>query len=212
MPLESASFAPWTALALFTFITSITPGPNNLMLTITGAHFGLRAAMPAMTGILIGMCLLIGIAGAGVASLLLAFPGLEMALRSVGLGYLLWLSWKLCLSSGIRPNERKMRRPLTIYEAVLFQFANPKAWMMAMTAASAFLPGLLPAMASVGDRITATLAVALCFVVVGGPCIASWAATGAVLQQWLQQGSRLRHFNTVMSALLAATALGMALT
>lgn len=210
MPPESASFAPWAALALFTFTTSITPGPNNLMLTVTGAHFGLRAAVPAMTGILIGMSLLIGIAGAGVASMLSAFPALETALRGVGLGYLLWLSWKLC-APGARLEGRDMHRPLTVREALLFQFANPKAWMMAVTAASTFLPGLLPVAANAGDRAAATLAVALCFVVVGGPCIASWAMLGAALQRWLRQGSRLRGFNAVMGALLAVTALGMVL-
>ncbi len=205
---ESVSFAPWAALALFTFTTSITPGPNNLMLTVTGAHFGLRAAVPAMVGILIGMCLLIGIASAGVASLLLAFPGLELALRGVGLGYLLWLSWKLCAPSA-RLDGRELHRPLTAREAVLFQFANPKAWMMAVTAASTFLPGLLPIVANAGDRAVTTLAVALCFVIVGGPCIACWAILGAALQHWLRQGSRLRGFNATMGILLAATALGM---
>lgn len=210
MPLESVSFAPWAALALFTFTTSITPGPNNLMLTVTGAHFGLRAAVPAMTGILVGMCLLIGLSSAGVASLLLAFPGLELALRGVGLSYLLWLSWKLC-APGARLNGREMHRPLTAREAILFQFANPKAWMMAVTAASTFLPGLLPVVANAGDRAAATLAVAFCFVVVGGPCIASWAVLGAALQRWLQQGARLRGFNATMGVLLAVTALGMAL-
>mgnify|MGYP000976152408 FL=1 len=90
MPPESFSFAPWVALALFTFTTSITPGPNNLMLTVTGAQFGLRATVPAMAGILAGMSVLIGLAGAGVATLLLAVPGLEPALRTVGLGYLPW--------------------------------------------------------------------------------------------------------------------------
>ena len=207
---ESASLAPWTALALFAFATTITPGPNNLMLTVTGAHFGLRAVAPAIAGILIGMSVLIGCAGAGVASLLLAFPGLELALRGVGLGYLLWLSWRLCAPNPSL-DAREMRRPFTICEAILFQFVNPKAWMMAVTAASTFLPGLLPVAANAGDRAAATLAVALCFVVVGGPCITSWAVLGAALQRWLRQRSRLRGFNATMGVLLAATALGMAL-
>ncbi|MCB1826753.1 MAG: LysE family translocator [Candidatus Competibacteraceae bacterium] len=203
---ESLSLAPWIALALFIFATSITPGPNNLMLTVTGAQFGLRATVPAMAGILAGMSLLIGLAGAGVATLLLTAPGLEPALRALGLGYLLWLAWKLCAPDA-RLDSRVIRRPLTMTEAILFQFANPKAWMMAMTAASTFLPGLPPATS--GDQTTATLAVALCFMLIGGPCIACWAILGAALQRWLRQGSRLRRFNIVMGLLLAATALGM---
>ena len=83
-----------------------------------------------------------------------------------------------------------------------------KAWMMAVTAASTFLPGLLPATS--GDQTTATLAVALCFMLIGGPCIACWAILGAALQCWLRQGSRLHRFNIVMGLLLAAAALGMA--
>jgi hypothetical protein len=77
---EPGSFAPWIALVVFAFTTTITPGPNNLMLTVTGAQFGLRAAVPAIAGILMGMSLLIGLASAGAASLLLAFPGLELGL------------------------------------------------------------------------------------------------------------------------------------
>ncbi len=203
---ESLSLAPWVALALFVFATSITPGPNNLMLTVTGAQFGLRATVPAMAGILAGMSLLIGLAGAGVATLLLTAPGLEPALRALGLGYLLWLAWKLCAPDA-RLDSREIRRPLTMTEAILFQFANPKAWMMAMTAASTFLPGLLPATS--GNQTTATLAVALCFMLIGGPCIACWAILGAALRCWLRQGSRLRRFNIVMGLLLAVTALGM---
>ncbi len=206
MPPESLSLAPWVALALFIFVTSITPGPNNLMLTVTGAQFGLRATVPAMAGILAGMSLLIGLAGAGVATLLLTAPGLEPALRALGLGYLLWLAWKLCAPDA-RLDSREIRRPLTMTEAILFQFVNPKAWMIAMTAASTFLPGLPPATS--GDQTTATLAVALCFMLIGGPCIACWAILGAALQCWLRQGSRLRRFNIVMGLLLAVTALGM---
>ncbi len=203
---ESLSLAPWVALALFVFATSITPGPNNLMLTVTGAQFGLRATVPAMAGILAGMSLLIGLAGAGVATLLLTAPGLEPALRALGLGYLLWLAWRLCAPDA-RLDSREIRRPLTMTEAILFQFANPKAWMMAMTAASTFLPGLLPATS--GNQTTATLAVALCFMLIGGPCIACWAILGAALQCWRRQGSRLRRFNIFMGLLRAVTALGM---
>ncbi|MCP5159518.1 MAG: LysE family translocator [Gammaproteobacteria bacterium] len=208
MLLEPFAFAPWVALGLFTFTTSITPGPNNLMLTVTGAQFGLRATVPAMAGILGGMSLLIGLSGAGVVALLLAVPGLETMLRALGLGYLLWLAWKLCAPDA-RLNQREIHRPLTMIEAILFQFANPKAWMMAVTAATTFLPGLLPVGAGAGDQAVATLAVALCFVLIGGPCIACWAILGAALQRQLQQGSRLRQFNTVMGFLLAVTALGM---
>jgi threonine/homoserine/homoserine lactone efflux protein len=203
---ESLSFAPWTTLALFAFTMSITPGPNNLMLTVTGAQFGLRATVPVMAGILAGMCLLIGLAGAGVAVLMLEAPGLEPTLRVLGLGYLLWLAWKLC-APGARLDTRAIRRPLTAAEAVLFQFANPKAWMMAITAATSFLPGLLPVTA--GNQTTATLAIMLCFMLIAGPCIACWAILGAALQNQLQRGSRLRQFNTIMGLLLAVTALGM---
>ena len=190
--LESTAFAPWVALMLFAFATSITPGPNNLMLTVIGARFGFCATVPAMAGILLGMGLLIGLASAGVAALLLATPGLELALRALGLGYLLWLAWRLCAPE-TRLEGRQPHRPLTAGEAVLFQFVNPKAWMMAVTAATAFLPGLLPTVGDSEDRLAATLAMALCFVLVGGPCIASWAVLGAALQRGLRQGARLRR-------------------
>ncbi len=206
---EPASLAPWITLALFTFSTSITPGPNNLMLTMTGAHFGLRAALPALLGIVAGMALLIVLASAGVASLLLAFPLLDMALRGLGLAYLLWLAWTLC-ASGARLQGREVKRPMTLLEAVLFQFTNPKAWMMAVTAASVFAPALLPMEAGLTDRLAATLAVVLSFALIGGPCVASWAVLGALLQRWLQQGQRLQFFNRLMGLLLAITAVAMA--
>ena len=204
---ESLSLAPWAALALFVFTMTITPGPNNLMLTITGAQFGLRATVPVIAGILAGMSVLVGLASAGVAALLLTTSGLAPVLHVLGLGYLLWLAWKLC-APNTRLDAQEIHRPLTLIEAILFQFANPKAWMMAVTAASTFLPGLLPTTS--GDQMTATLAMALCFTLIGAPCIACWAILGAALRRWLQQGTRLRQFNIIMGLLLVMTALGMA--
>lgn len=187
------------ALISFAFVTSVTPGPNNLMLLASGANFGFRRTLPHMFGISAGMALLLACVLGGLGELFVRFPQLQLLLRISGVGYLLWLSWKI-----LRTPPRSMQtdndsaRPFTWWQAVLFQFVNPKAWIMAITAVSSFtLAGQ--------DYWTSGVVLIMVFAVVNLPSVSVWAGFGTLMQQLLSTAARQIYFNRVMAVLTALT-------
>jgi threonine/homoserine/homoserine lactone efflux protein len=175
---------------------SITPGPNNAMLATLGAQHGWRGAAPAAAGVVAGMFLLLVAAGTGVGAAIAAVPALHGVLTAAGVGYMAYLAWLLWHADG----AAKARPPLGFWGAVAFQAVNPKALLMALTAAGGFgLPGGGP------------VAMAGLFVLVGGPCVALWALVGDRLRRWLEAPARARLFSRGMALLVAGTAVAMVL-
>lgn len=194
---------PETILALvsFAFATSITPGPNNLMLTASGVNFGFRRTIPHMLGIGAGFVALLLAVGAGLGSLFTAFPPLQVALKIAGAVYMLFLAWKIFRAAGIDGGSAADSRPMTFMEAALFQWVNPKAWVMALSAMAIYVR---PAHV-VGDVI----AVALIFGLVNVPSVSSWAGFGHLLREWLRDPARVRLFNAIMAVLLVVSIVPM---
>lgn len=188
-------------LAAFAFVSSITPGPNNIMLTSSGILFGFQRSIPHMLGITIGFGLLLALCAAGIGSLILAVPALHDALKVFGSAYLLRLSWQL-RSMAFGQGDRAAARPMSFLGAALFQFANPKAWVMAITGAAAFLPLVQPVWWAIA-------LFCLVFCTVNLPCISVWAGTGAVLRRHLNRPVWQRVFCGVMVLLTIYSAVAI---
>lgn len=188
-------------LALFAFVSSITPGPNNIMLTSSGVLFGFARTLPHMLGITAGFGMMLALCAAGVGSLVLAVPALHTGLKIAGSAYLLYLAWQLRHMS-FRQQDVQQLRPMSFTGAAAFQFINPKAWIMAVTGASAFLPPIAPI-------IVAILVFCLVFCVVNLCCISVWAGAGAALRRYLQQSAWQKGFCAVMMVLTAYAALSL---
>lgn len=185
------------ALLLFVSVTIVTPGPNNMMLLASGANFGLRRTLPHMAGITIGHAAMVIILGLGLAGLFAAYPAVLTVLTYACLGYLFWLAWRIATAAD--PGRGTSRgRPLSFTEAALFQWVNPKAWAVALTAITAYAPGEGPA---------AILAVAAVFVAVSLPSVSLWAGLGTGIRRWLAAPGRLQVFNRTMAVLLVASTL-----
>ena len=183
------------ALLVYAFVTSITPGPNNLMLMASGANFGFRRTIPHMLGIGVGfvaMCFLVGL---GLAGVILTVPAAEWALKILATAYMLWLAWKIAQSAP--PAEGKAQGvPQTFLQAAAFQWVNPKAWAMAVSATALYAP----------DRSLLALAiVAAVFGAVNLPSVSVWTVIGQQLRRVLTNPTRLRLFNGVMAVLLVAS-------
>ncbi len=179
-------------LISFAFVTSITPGPNNLMLIASGANFGLRRSLPHMLGISLGHSVMVVLVGLGLAGLFDLYPFAKTVLKFAAVTYMLWLAWKTAHAAA--PAERQSTvRPLTFLQAAAFQWVNPKAWAMALGAVSAYAqgPGLAP-----------VIAVAAIFPCVNFPSIAVWARAGEEMRHLLTNPNRLKVFNWTMAALL----------
>ena len=183
------------ALTLFAFATSITPGPNNIMLPASGANFGLRRTVPHMLGISIGHAVMVALVGLGLLGLFEALPWLRQALMAVSAAYLLWLAWKIAHAAPPGDGPAK-GRPFGFLQAAGFQWVNPKAWYMAIYAQTNFAPDAGP---------WGAVVVAVIFAAINLPSVATWAAMGTQLRRWLHGPGRLGAFNITMAVLLVAS-------
>ena len=181
----------------YLLVMSITPGPNNLMLTASGVNFGFGRTLPHMLGIVIGLSVQTYITALGLGVLFTEIPLVRDGLKFIGVAYLLWMSWKIVGAQVA--NAREGARPLRIYEATAFQFVNPKAWIMTSTLSTLFLPvDIRPLF---GGLYLATILALVHF-----PCITVWALFGSGLKRVLVGARARRIFNAVMCVLLLATA------
>lgn len=195
----------FAALAVFAFVSSITPGPNNLMLMTSGINFGIRRTVPHMLGVSLGFTLMIALIGLGVMKVIEAVPRSMMFITVVSGLYLLYMAWKIA-TTNTSPTENgagaAKSKPFTFLQAALFQWVNPKAWTMALTAISAYAP---KSQGWVGVFIVAGV-----FGIINLPSTAAWAVMGAKMRMFLSNSIRLKTFNVIAALLLVASLYPMA--
>lgn len=184
-----------TALAGFAFVSSITPGPNNLMLMASGANFGFTRSLPHMAGVGFGFLAMIILVGLGLGQVFEIYPISHTILKIGSVVYLLYLAWKIATSA---PNETSDQTgtPMTFLQACAFQWVNPKAWTMAVTAVTVYTPD---------TSFSALLLVTAVFGAFNIPCITTWNLMGREMARVLTNPTRLRMFNYSMAALLVAS-------
>ena len=185
------------AFILFAFVTSVTPGPNNMMLLASGVIFGIRRSLPHMLGISLGFMLLVAAVGLGLGQLFEQFPPLYTALRYGGAAYLLYLAWKIAASGAPDADGKTTGKPFTFLQAAAFQWVNPKAWIMAIGAITTYTP-------QEGFLVNVLLIAAL-FALVNCPSVGLWTVAGSLLRNWLSNARALRVFNIGMALLLVAS-------
>ncbi|MDF2763530.1 MAG: lysine transporter LysE [Rhodospirillales bacterium] len=180
---------------LFAIAGSFTPGPNNIMLTASGANFGFRRTLPHILGICVGFPLMVTAVGLGLGRLFEEVPVTHSVLKLAGSAYLLWLAWRIAQAGSVdQPDARA--RPLSFFQAAAFQWVNPKAWIMAMGAISTFtLAGQ--------EMLPQVLTIAAIFTVVSVPSATVWTLLGIGVARILTSPAALRLFNLSMGALLA---------
>jgi threonine/homoserine/homoserine lactone efflux protein len=184
-----------TALVAFAFVTVITPGPNNLMLMASGANFGFRRSVPHMLGIGLGFPSMVFLVGIGVMQLFDLWPPSYLILKVLSVAYLLYLAWKI--ANAAPPKEaRSEGRPLTFVQSAAFQWVNPKAWSMALSAITLY---------ATSRDLAAVLWVAGTYVAVSAVSTTSWTVLGQQMRRLLNSPAKLRLFNRVMAGLLVAT-------
>lgn len=184
------------ALATFAFVASITPGPNNVMLWASGLNYGFSRTIPHIAGISIGFMSLLVATGFGIGAVFERWPWVSPILRIVGSAYLLYLAYRVATAG--RAERSDSSRPFSFGEAAVFQYVNPKAWVMGITAASSFIPAGAPLVPSVAGVVVVFGAVNL-------PCIMTWAAAGTAIGRVLSDDRRRRQINVVLGLLLVAT-------
>ncbi len=183
------------AFLLFAVVAAVTPGPSNIMLTAAGAHAGVLKGLPCLFGVTTGMGLMMFLVPFGLGSLVLEHPLVLKTLNWGGAACLLWLSWKI--ASSTRIDSMPERDPVGYLGAAVFQWINPKSWLVSASAAGTFLS------TDAGRPIVQAAALGGLFVLAALPSCFLWLAFGAAVQHVLHSRRRLRLFNIVMGALLA---------
>ncbi len=192
------SFEILIALAAFAIVTSITPGPNNLMVMASGANFGVRRTLPHIAGVLLGFNFMIWMVGVGLIGVLEAIPASFVVLKTLSAAFLLFLAWKIANAAAPGDDPDAVGgKPLTFLQAAAFQWVNPKAWALSLAAVGAYV--------SEAHTVLSLAAVAIIFLAVGLPSVGTWLLLGTQLRRLLTNRARLRIFNWTCAALLVAT-------
>ena len=185
------------ALITFAFVSSITPGPNNLMLMASGANYGIRRTLPHMIGISLGHAFMVTLVGVFLLRVFESYPVINIILKTLSVAYMLWLAWKI--ATALPPESKEVTgNPLTFLQAAAFQWVNPKAWYMAITAITVYVPPDQSA-------LIGSLMVAGVFSMTNFPSVSVWAWLGVQMRRVLGSPRRLRQFNITMALLLIAS-------
>lgn len=185
------------SVALFAISSSVTPGPNNIMVMTSGVNFGVKKTMPLLLGICVGFTIMLLLVGLGFGQLFNLFPQLDVVIKTLGTAYLLYLAWQIAQSGNVSASGGQSK-PLSFMKGALFQWVNGKAWVVAIGAISAFT--------TVGDTyMSQNLTIAMTFFVASFPCVGLWLMFGSLLSRYLQTAIYLRLFNLTMALLLVAS-------
>ena len=187
-------------ISVYYFVMYATPGPNNSILTASGIKFGFIRSIPNIIGISSGHGVQLALVCFGLGSLFTQFPILLEVLKYIGACYLLYLAWKMFGSLNISMTEEKSS-PLKYHEAILFQFVNPKAWVICITAVSLFYPENV-------NLIIGTLFLVIMSTIINLPSVSMWAFGGSIIRRYLSN----KKLKTIIEWILAVLLLGTAIS
>jgi threonine/homoserine/homoserine lactone efflux protein len=200
--LQAMTAAEITALLALTTAASFSPGPNTTLSTAIAANYGLKRAMQFALAVPVGWALLFSLCAGGLGTAVVAIPALRWGIKAMGVGYLLWLAFKLYNTKQLGTADTS-RLNVTFGQGVVLQFLNIKAWMLALTVVAGWMAGQSDATA----RFVVILPILVVYAFVSN---FSYAVMGSLLRDWLQQGNRLQWFNRFMALVLVVTAAWMA--
>jgi threonine/homoserine/homoserine lactone efflux protein len=184
----------------FAFATAMTPGPNNFMLLSSGLTFGYKKTLAHIVGVMVGFPMMIIAVGLGMGTVFEMYPAFYSILKIVGMGYLVWMAYKIATSSSSMGSDDEVKKPFTLVQAMLFQWVNPKAWVMVITAMGSFITSQEHAFLQV-------LVIAFFYLCVGFLSTNFWALGGVYLQKLISNEKRVKVFNGVMAVLIVLSVL-----
>lgn len=182
------------SIIIFSISASVTPGPNTIMALSSGLNFGARRSLPLLWGICLGFSLMLFFVGIGIGQVFVLFPQLTIYMKVISIVYLLYLAYLIANTDKLK-KEAKFDEPLSFLKGVLFQWVNPKAWVVCVSAVSTFTT---PGNSYVGQLLQLTSA----FLIVGPLCVGIWVFLGAFLKQHLTNSHYIKNINMFMAFLL----------
>jgi len=189
------------SITSFALAGVLTPGPNNIMLLSSGLTFGYKNTIPHMLGVMLGFPIMVIFVGLGVGAIFEVFPIAFTILKFIGISYLFWMAWHIANSKGeIKTKNNKSSKPFTFIQAASFQWVNPKAWFMAITATVSFVT-------NVEYGFIQVLIIALIFMLSGLLSTNTWTLGGVYLKKFIKNTLHVKIFNICMAILIVASVL-----
>ncbi len=192
------------AIFLFCFASCATPGPNNLMLLASGVNFGFKRTLPHMMGINFGFGVMVFLVGLGLAKLFDIYPALHAIMKWGSIAFMLYLAWKITTASAPQANKDVASQPMRWWQAAIFQWINPKGWVMGLSAISAYVP-----QQNGSASMPHLVVLALMFIVVNIPVGMVWTLFGVRLRTWLADDAHRHWFNYGMAGTLVLSLVPM---
>ena len=192
---------PLLPLILFALVSTITPGGATTLATASGAHFGFRRSIPVMAGFAFGLGSMASVAAAGLGSVLMALPILQITMKTLGSLYLMWLAARIG-RSGEPHGVGQMAKPTSFVAGVWMLWHNPKGWAMTVGAAASFA-----ALAS--SPLTLAILLGLTFCLVAAFSLAVWCLLGQMLGRLLKTAWQWRVLNISLACLLVISIIPM---
>jgi threonine/homoserine/homoserine lactone efflux protein len=192
------SVAMLVSLGTFTFSSTMTPGPNNIMLLSSGLTFGYKRSIPHITGVVVGFPFMVFLIGIGLGIVFNNFPIILTLLKIIGMLYLLWMAYKIATNVDSYNMQNTHGKPFSFFQAVLFQWVNPKAWIMAITVISLFVT-------SQKDSLLQIMIVVSVYILSAVISTNIWALGGVFLKRVLQTAKMVSIFNKIMAFLLVVS-------
>lgn len=185
------------SVGLFALVMTGTPGPNNVMLTASGANFGYRRTIPHFLGIGVGLISMMLLMAAGLGVVFDNYPLIQQGMKWLGSGYILYLGWKIARTASAGGQQQVAGKPMTLLQAALFQYINPKAWVMMVTAIGSF---------SLQGEVywLSVLYMALIFLLAQLQTSSVWVGFGRLIGYWLSSATAMRRFNRAMGVFTAS--------
>ena len=186
---------------IFAVSTTVTPGPNNIMIMTSGLNHGVRKTMPHFLGICLGFPAMVAAIGFGLSTLFSKFPQIHLVIKILGITYLLYLAWKIA-TTDTQSTNNKNSKPFTFWQAAFFQWVNPKAWVMAIGAIAAFTT-------ISGEHYLQIMLITGAFFLASFPCVGLWLFFGLGLKKLLTNPKQQKIFNITMAILLVLSIIPM---
>ena len=181
---------------LFAISSSLTPGPNNFMIMNSGMHFGIKRSLPHYFGICLGFAIMMLMIALGLGVVFTQYSWIKEGLKIIGSLYMLFLAYKIMVSHN-KPSHNPERRPLTFLQASLFQWVNPKAWLMGVGALSIFTLS--------SQYLLNAILISFLYFLTCIPCTGVWLVFGTYLQKIFKKDSHRVWFNIAMAVALVAS-------
>ncbi len=186
------------AFLSYVLMTSITPGPSNILMMNEARRAGFIGSWRFNGGILTGFAVLGILSGLFTMSVYHWIPVVEPYFKIAGAVYLLYLAWQISLPKTSKGDSEKTRS--SFLSGFLFQMINIKSILFFLTLMSAFI---LPFQHTY-PLIAFWLASAI---LLGWAALLLWSAFGSVFKHLFEKHDKA--FRIVMCLLLIYSAVSI---